>query len=445
MGQKNLRRTQFIPRVTVLDPKSDDKQDVDFTGYFEINDVVDVIDVDANGNIISTLADNLTILAIVPGQAVTLSASVDTSAATGTPMIRCQQIDDGQEAIDRLYRRRLKGDIQFVLKQDILAQELNTPSAGQTRFEVDDVSFFRAGDTVDILADEGIVNDAVTILSVSPNADDTNNRATIVIDELADTSTFTSPIILNTSITIQEAIERNQARIDEIDRPVENEDMHTLNGVGESTLTVFETVNLFKSATSKVYLDGSKRKLGTAGTRAAATQISGAGSITFTAMILGVLGNEIEIEIVNAAGLTVTVTKTFKESAGGIVSAATQYLIQVNNNSGVATVKDIADAINADSVAKRIVQAKWNGNATDTYDAIAAFPLTGGLDDGTGDYAELEQIKYLKNGILSIVNTGYKWISFHIRPGEQNRMDHPPEQDEEVEVEYRRPSENIDR
>jgi len=446
MGQGNIKRLQFIPRVTVLNPKNDDIQDVDFTGYFEINDKVDVIDVDSEGNVIGVLANNLSVLAIDPETSLTLSAAVDTTAATGTPKIRCQEIDDGQDAIDRLYRRRLSGKLEMTLRQNILAQQLNKPSAGQTTFEVEDASLWRAGDTVDVLADEGIVDDDSTIVSVSPNADDSNNRATIVVDEVIDALASTNPFILNTALTVDKAIVRNQERIDELDRPVENEDGNVINGESEGTLTAFETEFLFRQYSSKVYIDGTKKKLGTAGTRATLSQGSGDSQLICDSMLMGLLGNEVEIEVVDAAGLAVSVTKTFKANSTEIISAQTQYLVQVNSNSGSATAKEICDAINADSVAKRIVQMKFGGDGSGVVTPFGPTSLAGGLDDGTGDYAEIEQVRYVNDGTSLVnANTGYKWISFHIRPDERNRMNEPLEQDEEIELAYRRPMENVNR
>jgi hypothetical protein len=425
----------------------DDIQDVDFTGYFEVNDVIDVIDVDAAGNILSVLAENLSVLAIDPGVSLTLSASVDTTAAGGTPKIRCQEIDDGQSAVDRLYRKKVDpSTLSFQLRQGILAQQLNKPTLGQTTFEVADASFFRAGDHLDILADEGIIDADTVIVSVTPNADATNNRATVVVNEVIDTSTFTSPFMLNTTISLQSAIERNQERIDEIDRPIENENMDTLNGSGDRMMTAYETATLFRAGSTHVIEDGNKKRLGTAGTRASLATGAGDAALSFESMLLGLLGNEIRVQVVNAAGTAVTVTKSFKEDSKQIITALTDYLIQVNNASGVATAQEICDAINADSAAKRIVQAMFGGAGSGAVAAFGPTALTGGLNDGTGDYAELEQVRYNNDETL-LVNTltGYKWISFHIRPNERNRMYHPPEDDQELDISYRQPMENVDR
>lgn len=427
MGQLNLVRTEFVPRVTVVAPANDDLQPVNFTGYFQVGDTVDVIDEDANGNVTSVLADNLTILAIDPGVSLTLSAVVDTTLAVGTPKIVCQNIDDGQEAMDRLYRKTFSaGNVEFLLRQDILAQALNSPIGGQTLYDVEDVSFIRVGDVFDILADEGLVQAGVVIAAVSPNSDDTNNKATVAITTVVDTSTFTNPFLLARNITVQKAIARNQERIDEIDRPVENEDL----GLGDNRTCAFETSSLFVQGSSKVFLDGVRKKLGTAGTRASLTQGAGNSQLIYTSLIPGLKGNDIKVRVQAGAGLTVSVTGSF--NAGPTVT--------INNNGGAATSAQIAAALLADATAKRLIQVQYGGNGSGVVAAFGPTNLAGGLDNGTGDYAEVEQV--FEN---LIVDTGYKWIIFHVRPNENNRMNKPPEDDEEVTLDYRRPSENVNR
>lgn len=425
MGQSNLKRTQFNPRATVTTPANDDKQLVDFTGYFQIGDVVDVIDEDVNGNITSVLADNLTVLAINPGVALTLSAVVDTTLAAGTPKIYCQQIDDGQDAIDRLYRRKHQGDVEFILRESIVAQRLNAPSAGKTTYYVANTSFWRAGDLVDILADEGLIASNAVIESVNPNADAANNRSTIVISTLVDTSTFTSPILLNKTITAQSAIRRNQERIDGIDQPIENED----KGVGNGSFTAWEADNLFVQHSSKLLLDGRRLKKGTAGTRGSLTQGAGNAQLIFTSMILGTDGNKTRVAVVAGAGLTIAVTGNFTSG----------YNISINNNGGAATAVQIANALNADATVKRLIQAQYGGDGSGIPSTFALTFLAGGLNDGTGDYAELEQA--FENLIAS---TGFKWISLHIRPNERNRLNNPPADDEELVIDYRKAGDNVD-
>lgn len=444
MGQTHLKRTHFQPRATIINPKSDDKQDVNFIGYFELGDKVDIIDEDANGNITSVLADNLTILAISPANAATkfivLDASVDTTLAVGTPKVRVQEIDDGQEAIDRLYRRRLRGPMIFDLFQYIENSSINEPIAGQTTLDVDDAMFWRVGDVVDLLADEGIIVSDAIVQAVAANADSSANKATIVINGTVDTSSYTNPLILNKTITVSDAIRRNQERIDGIDQPIENE----LMGIGNAVRCAWETDSLFVEGSSKMFQDGRRGRRGIAGTRATHTEGAGTSQLTFTSMLLGVLGNFVEIEVIAAPGTTVTTSEIYKASSTAIVSP-TKYRIEVSNNNGAATAQQIADAINADAVAKTLVQVQYGGGGetADGSGTVAAFGptlLAGGLDDGTGDYAELEQI--FQN---SIVGTGFKWVSQHMRPNERNRYNEPPHDDEEMCIDYRRAYDNVDR
>lgn len=435
--QGNLKRTQFKPRVTVITPANDDKQIVDFTGYFEIGDQVDVVEVDANGNIVQTIADNVVVNAIDPGNFLVLDTVVDTTGLTGIPKIIAQEIDDGQEAIDRLYRKKVQATgINYNLTQDIEAQELNAPVVGKTTFDIDDASLIRAGDTFDVLADEGLIASDVVVDSVSVNADAAANKATVVINSVVDTSTFTNPFLLSKNITISKVVKRNQERIDGIDTPLENQDLGAGNGVD----TAFESPALFVEGSSKLFLDGRRLKKGTAGTRATLSEGSSNSELIFTSLLLGVLGNEIEVEVQSGAGLTVSVSKSFNSSSSQIISGSTEYLIQVNDNGGTATAQDIADAINADSEAKRLVLAQYGGDGSGTVSTFGPTALSGGSDDGTGDYAELEQV--FEN---TIIGTGFKWVSLHIRPNERNRLDCPIEDDEEMCLDLRKATENVDR
>lgn len=426
MGQLNLLRTEFEAQVLVTTPANDDVQAVNFTGYFDVGDLVDVLELDAFGNILSTIASGLSILSIDPNAGLTLSAVVNTTGLVGSPYISVQNIDDGWAAVDRLYRRKFSGSVGFIVTEPISGSTINSPIAGQTTLSVADTSFLRVGDTIDVIGNEGIVVTGATILAVNVNADDVNNPGTVVINMVANISGFTNPRLVSTSITIQDAVERNQARIDEIDRPVENQYL----GVGDNNQTAWEVSTLFKAASSKVLLDGNRKRLGTAGTRAALTSGAGNAQMLFTSMILGTEGNKTKVAVVAGAGLTVAVTGSF--SAG--------YNISVNNNAGAATAKDIANAINANATAKRIVQARWGGTGLGLAVAFALTFLAGGLNNGAGDYAELEQVF---NNLIA--NTGYKWFSFHIRPSEPNRMNRPPKSNEEIVIDYREAMENVDR
>lgn len=435
MGQTNLKRTQFKGREEVTTPQNSAQQPVARTCFFEIGDVVDVIDVDTNGNIVSTLANNLTVLGLVTDQEVSLSSVVDTTAATETPMIRNQTIDDGQAALERLFCREISGDVNFDLTQSILDKALNSPSAGKTTYDIADASFWRAGDLTDVYDNTGLIASDLVIDSVNINADDVLNKATIVVNALQDVTLGNFPFLVNKTITVQKAILRNQERLDEIDRPVKNDYF----GVGDGACTAFKASNLFVAQSSDFDIDGRKQTLGTAGTRATLTQDTGNAQLITTSMILGLLGNEVELEVQAGAGFTVSVVKDFKVSGAGSF-VASQYLVQVNDNGGAATAQQLADAINADVIAQRVVQVQYGGDGTGVTAPFGPTNLAGGLDDGIGDYAEIEQV--FEN---SIITTGYIFASVHIRPDEPNRLPEPPADDEDIIFGYFRAADNVDR
>lgn len=423
MGQLNLDRTEFVPREAITTLIDDDRHELAFTGYFQVGDVVDIWDVDVNG-CPTSLIGTRTITAIQPNVALIFDSTIDTSVAVGTPYAYAREIDDGQEAIDRLYRKAATGNtIQIVKDEPIIGQSLDDPIVGQATYDVADATYFEAGDIVDILADEGLVGTA-TIVSVSLNADEANNPATIVLNSSIDTSTFTSPYFQNKSLTIETLFDRVRSDIDLIDQPVENENLDD----GDCKNTAFETDNLFLAGSSKVMIDGVRKKLGTAGTRAALTQGAGDAQLIYTSMILGTMGNDkVDVSVSNGVGFTVTVTGTW----------ATGFVVDCTDNSGAATAAEIAAAINADAVAKRLVQVRYGGDGSGVVAAFVATSLAGGLDNGTGDYAELPQV--FEN---LISQTGYKWVSFHIRPTDRNRMNKPPINSEELTMDYRMPLHN---
>jgi len=415
MGQTNLERTYFEPRVEITTSGNLARQEVGFTGYYRVGDTVEILDVGPNGCVISILA-LATIAAIEKDTALIFSAPVDTSLATGTPYAQVRNIDDGQEAVDRLYRTiQLGQECQII--EPILDQALNTPLAGQATYDVGDIGYFRVGDVVLILHDNGASSTA-TILATSRNADEANNAGTIVINSSIDTSTWTNPKF-QMLLPICTSIARLKDDIDSIDQPIENEDLDT----PDCSSTVYETDGLFKAATTHLYLDGRKLRLGTMGTRAARTLGAGDAALTYTSMILGTNGNATDVSVTSGAGLVVTVTGNFVNG----------YLVDCTDNGGAATAAQVAAAINANAAAKRIVQVQYGGTGANPVVAFAATSLTGGLNNGTGDYAELPQIFENK-----IVATGYKWVSFWILPDERNRLNKPPRNTEELVIDYRR-------
>lgn len=427
MGQANLKRTQFIPRASILTLVDSNVHELDFVGYLEIADTVDVIDVDGNGNILSVLADNAIVLAINKAtKKVILDQSVDTSVAVGTPKIRVQNIDDGQEAIDRLYRRKFSGAVAFDLKQNIIDFEVDVPSIGKTTYYVADASFWRAGDDLSVIADTGVIAASATIDSVNVNADDVNNYSSVVISSNVSVNLGDNPYLQNLTIDMEGAVRRNQERIDQIDRPIDNVDL----GIGDGSHLSFYLPELFLQGSSKLMLDGIRKKIGTRGTYAFLVQGSLDAQITLQSLINGLKGNNTTIEVVAGAGINVSVSGNSNSG----------YAISVSDNGGAITSKELADALNADADAKRIVQAIYGGNGTGVVAPFGPANLTGGLDDGTGDYCEIEQVYQNQN-----TGTGFKIVSFHIRPNERNRMNSAPDQDEELTVDYAKAHDNADR
>lgn len=435
MGQSRAKRIHVELRAEATTPQNSTYQEVDETRYFVKNDVVDVIDVDANGNILSVLSDNRTISAVIPGIAVILDSAVDTSAATGTPMIRNQELDDAQESLERLFTRANPAPGRFDRRENIIDRELNAPAGGQTLYDVADANMFKVGDSVDIISDEGLLA-TTTVTAVGVNADAVNNTSTIAVSGVHDTSALTSPFLQNLTLNSERAIKRNQEAIDNIDLPVENEFV----GIGNALDTVFDADTLFVESSSKLSIDGRRLRKGTQGTRATHTEGAGNAQLIITSMLMGLLGNEVEIEVQSGAGFTVAVTKAYNASSSQIIPGSTSYVVTVNDNGGAATSQQIAEAINADADAKRIMQAQWGGDGTGVVSTFGPTNLAGGLDNGTGDYAEVEQV--YENAISG---TGFSWMSLHMRPNERNRFNSPPEDDEEMTVDYRRARDNVDR
>jgi hypothetical protein len=398
-----------------------------FTGYLAIGDTIDVIDVDVDGNILSTIAGGVQVISIDPNVSITVDQVVDTTGATGTAMIEATPIGIGQEAIDRLYRRKVAGaDVGFSRQEAILASAINSPSAGKTLLSVADVALLAVGDEVSIVSDAGLLISGATIEAIAINGDATNNRATIQIDQLADTSALTNPKLIATSLSVSGMINRLQADIDMIDRPYKHFDL----GVGNKNTTVFRLPRTIIPGTSQFKLDGVEAKLGMAGTRASYTHGAANAALSFRSLILGLAGNATKVAVTTGAGIVVTVSGGF--SAG--------YTVSVSNNAGAATSAQIAAALNANASVQKILQATYGGDGTGTPAALVATSLAGGLDNGTGDYAELEDV--VNN---ATANTGYRVISLRIVPSEKNRYQQPPSANEDMWAHYSAPLYNVDR
>jgi len=421
MGQTNAIRVQFDPAQLITSSVNAARQTMAFTGYFELNDSVSVVARSASGCTISVLATGLSVEAIEDGVALTFDSPVDTTTslpagAVGWYVI-ADPIDDAQEAIDRLYRQAATQ--LFQLSQPVVDSVSATPSGTKTTLYVDDVGLFRVGDSVVVTSDQG-VQSTTTIDAININADEINNRSAIVINESVDLSAATNINLLSTDVTVQDVVTRLRENIDAIDQPVENEYI----GTGDCSSTVFDVNNLFLSGTSKLLLDGRRLRLGTAGTLAGNVFGSGDDELTYQSLVLGTAGNLIDVAVVNAAGFDVTVSGSFEDGTLAVVA---------NNNSNAGTAAQIAAAINADLEAQKLVTVVYGGTGGDPVTPFALTSLSGGLNDGTGDYAEMPQVL---NNLVS--QTGFKWVSLHIRPLENNRLSVPPRDSEELVIDYRR-------
>jgi len=414
MGQVDARRLQFDPCRELTSAVNDDRQTLTNTGLFKVGDIIVFYDKDANG-CLGTALGTRTVTAICPNAAIIYDSPIDLTTVTGTATICNQNIDDVQEALARLYECFVQPkDQAWLLCETISASVPDAPIGGQQEITIGaNECFFEAGDTVNVICDSGLVISGATVIS--------RNGGVVVIDDNTDLSAETGCKLCNTSLTVEIALERLRASIN-----FDFADCEDLDAADCSN-TAYEFDNVFLQNTSVVYLDGVAKKKGTCGTRAT-VDFGAFGSndgLRFTSMILGLAGNDIDVEVVSAAGLTVTVTGSF---SGG------DYLIQVNNNSDTATAEQIADAINADATAKRLIQAQFGGDGTGLPAAAGPTALASGANDGTGDYCEIEQVT---NNAIS--GTGFKWISFHIRPLEGNRMNLPPRDTEELWTNYRIP------
>ena len=152
MGQKFGKRVFFKLLEPITSSINDDRQEVADTRPFRIGDVVDILQIDANGNITNKIADNLTIQAIEPNSALVFSAPVDTTVGGDPIYVFNQTLKTQQKGLDRALRPQFDGSaVDCVQNVPIVNGELNTPSAGQTKYEVDDIKKLIPGDTVDVL------------------------------------------------------------------------------------------------------------------------------------------------------------------------------------------------------------------------------------------------------------------------------------------------------
>lgn len=430
MGQQNADTIEFRPWQKINDAINSNQHVLQDICLLRVGDKVDILDIESldTEKVLSVIANDLTILSINPGnKKVTFSAAFD-STAVGTPFVRIDSIDDVQVALERAICDPAVNPGSFDLRQVIEDFEADKPSAGKGLYDVDDASLWRVGDEVKIVDDNGVIIVSTTVFAINVNADDANNKATIAVNDNTVVPLGSNPYIQNLTITGESAIKRNQERIDEIDRPERN---RLPLSQPDGSHGCFEYPDLFLNSSAEVYIDGNKKFPGAIGTLASLVQ--GAlpnGQITFTSMILNDFGNKSQVEVVAGAGLAVTVTGNHKLG----------FLVQVNDNGGTATAKDIADAIQANADARKVVQAIYSGTGVTVTAPFGPTSLSGGLDDSTRDYSEIEQVFENKKA-----GTGFKFISFNIRPDLPNRMNKVPKDSEEMDIAFVKAHDNQDR
>lgn len=419
MGQPNARRIQYEMILPLTSMVNDDRQTLSNTGCLKVGDVLEFYDRNAAGCLGSSLGTR-TITAICPNEAIILDSAIDLTVVTNEAVIRNRTVDDAKEMLDRICGNYAQGDdYKLNWAPAISACDLDTPIVGQSQQYVPDSSCFAAGDTYALISDEGLAGTGSVV-----STDDSQNI--VVIDASIDCGALTNPKLINTSVTMKEQFLRIKQDLDTIGQEICEE----LDD-GDCKNTAFYASQPFLQNSSSVYLDGNRKRKGSAGTQASLVNDTGNAEITFTSLVLGLDGNDIDIEMIDPAAasqsLSITVT-------GDYLNADRKVSVSLATDGGsaiISTAQDVADAINADADAKRLMQAIYGGDGTGVQSALAATPLAGGLNDGTGDYAELQLISANALG-------EYGLISFHIRPDESNRMSEPPRDSEELDTCYRR-------
>lgn len=444
MGNRNGSRVQFKARELITSSLAAAKQDLTFTNYFLQGDIVKVVALNSSGcQVGAELASGLTIDAIESGSSLIFDASIDTSTALPAGgvgwFVVADEIGLNQDAVDRLYHisdPNNPGSAQIcsaIVQDSNLNVDVDDAAApGNSVQFVDDVNLFRVGDPIQMTSDNGEIG-VGTIVAIDIRADTIGNYSRIEINSVLDTAGEPNAQICSTNLTQSILNNRFRENIDAIDAPVEEEDLDDGNCID----TVFETDNLYLVGTAKPYIDDGRKKKGTAGTRSSLEIGTFPGvntSLRGDSMILGLLGNNVELAVIAGAGSAITVTKNFKVVGNGDMSQSA-YLITIEDNGGAATSKELADALNIHAEVRRIAQFRYGGDGAGVVAPFVSTAFAGGLNDGTKDYAELEQV-YLNE----ILFTGYKWISYHIRPSndEPNRMNEPPQDDEDLFIDYRR-------
>jgi hypothetical protein len=417
MGQPNANRLQYEYITALTSSANDDRQTLANTGFLKVGDVLEFWDQAPSGNLL-TLVGTRSITGVVPNLEITLDSAIDLTVVTGTAVIRNRSIDDVAAILDRiglLYAQ--SEDYKINWAAPISASELATPIGGQSRQAVSNSSYFEAGDTWALIHDGGLAGTGSVI-----STDDALNK--VVIDSSIDAGALTNPYLINTSVSLKQELERLRSS---------SETLRVQEALadGDRQNTAFLVSQKFVVHSTDLYLDGVKKRKGTAGTRAALSNGAANAQLLLTALVLGTDGNDLDFEMVDPAApssaLAVTVTGTYNAGDRKVrVSLATDGASVITS-----TAAQVAAAVNAHATAKRLLLVRYGGTGAGVQAALAPTPLAGGLNDGTGDYAELEQVD-----VNVITGSGYRWVSFHVRPNEANRLNSPPRDSEELDIVY---------
>lgn len=423
MSQANAERTQYTARQLITSAQNDDAQTVNDTACFKRGDTVNIVLINEDGCQVSSVYQDVIISGVCPEGGFVFDQAIDTSTPpAGTSFyVENKDLWDVQQALDRLWKCFTEPtDYPFPADPFILSQELDTPIVGQGRYVVDgQVICFKAGDEIQIICDEGIAYTGTVI-----GRDIGNSK--VILDDSVDLTSFTNCKLINISLTLKEVIGRIKDSVVSVD--VCNEDLD----VGDCRMSAFMTDFVFIDTCEAVYLDGSRLRRGTCGTRSTLSNGAGSSELIFTSLILGLDGNNTNIVLVDPAApsspLSVVTSGNYNSGFTITVSLETD-----GGSTIISTSEEVADAIEADAEAGRIVQVQHGTDGTGVQAALVSTPLAGGLDDGVGDYCTIEQ--NLEN---VITGTGFKWIALHIRPDEKNRLHSVPKDDEDMLIDYQK-------
>lgn len=416
MGQPNAKRLEFVSIQNLTSSANDDFQTLTDTALIKVGDVLEFWDRDAAG-CLTTLIGTRTVTGVCPDTSITLDSAIDLTTVSGTAAVRNRNIWDVQRAIERLYRHGHEAqDYLLYWSPAITATLTDTPIVGQSIHTVSDASCFAAGDTWSIISDEGLAGTG-TVVSI----DAATNQVTI--DSNIDAGSLTNPKLINTSVDLKTQLMRLKSLIDQLGAPVCD------YFDGDCNDTVYFSSQSMVENSSHFYLDGVKKRKGTAGTRASLVAGAGNAELAIESVVLGLLGNDIDIVIVDPAAasqpLTVSVTGTLQ----GADRLITVSLATDGGSAITSTALQVAQAINAHPEAKKLVQVIAGGDGSGIVAALAQTPLAGGLNDGTGDYAEIRTVENNQLG-------GFDLVSLHIRPEENNRLSCAPQESEEIDLCY---------